>query len=173
MPQLLMSFLIFKEKMNFTVSPIGIIRIKDEQYFICLYNKFTEGLKHIGGFSHLQVIWWAHLADSPEARKKLTATNLFKNAPRHTGVFASRTPERPNPLMLSSVRIKNVDYDKGIIAIPFIDAEDGSPVLDIKPYYPVERIRNCHTPPYYSHWPQWNEDAGSFDWKDELTFDGI
>jgi tRNA (adenine37-N6)-methyltransferase len=159
--------------MNFTIKAIGSVRIKENQYSIQLLKEYISGLKHIKGFSHLQILWWAHLTDSPEARVKITVPNLFKKAPSEVGVFASRTPERPNPLMISTVKVNNINSENGIIKVPFIDAENGTPVIDIKPYFPMERIKYCTTPAWFAHWPKWAEDAGRFNWKDEISLDSL
>ncbi len=159
--------------MNLTLRSIGTITVKEGNYSLHLHNEYLPGLKHIEEFSHLQIIWWAHLSDGPEIRKRTITKNLFRNAPDEVGVFASRTTERPNPIMLSKIKVENIDPEKGIISFPFIDAENGTPVLDIKPYFPVERIRDCQTPDYYNHWPQWAEDAHHFDWKNEISFDSL
>lgn len=159
--------------MNFTVRQIGTIKVKEENYSLQLQKEYLPGLKHIEGFSHLQIIWWAHLSDEPETRSKTVAKNLFRHAPDEVGVFASRTTERPNPVMISTIKVEDIDKENGIITIPFIDAENGTPVLDIKPYFPMERIRESKTPEWYSHWPQWAEDAHRFDWKNEISFDSL
>jgi tRNA (adenine37-N6)-methyltransferase len=159
--------------MEYTIRPIGNVQVQGELYTINLEKEYFSGLTHIEGFSHLWIMWWAHLSDQPEARNRFMAKNVFKNAPSETGVFASRTPERPNPIMFSLIKLESIDIENGILTTSFIDAENGSPVLDIKPYFPMERIRKCHTPTYYRHWPQWSEDAENFNWKDELSFDSI
>ncbi len=159
--------------MEFTLRSIGTLKINEGNYFLQLNEEYVQGLKHIEGFSHLHILWWAHLTDDPEVRNKMTTKNLFKNAPGEAGIFASRTTERPNPVMLSTIKVESIDMGKGIIKIQFIDAEDGTPVLDIKPYFPVERIRDSQTPEWYSHWPKWAEDAHRFDWKNEISFDGL
>lgn len=157
--------------MNIEIKTIGEVHIREDKYFIRLHKEFRSGLKHIEGFSHLLVIWWAHLTDYPEARNRLLAKNLFRHAPSEVGVFASRTPERPNPIMISTIKVVNVDINAGTITTPFIDAENETQVLDIKPYFPLERTRECKTPYYYNHWPQWAEDSISFDWKKEIDLD--
>jgi tRNA (adenine37-N6)-methyltransferase len=159
--------------MEYIIRPIGNVQLQGELYTIKLEREYLPGLKHIEGFSHLWIIWWAHLTDDHEVRNRLTAKNIFKNAPSQTGVFASRTPERPNPIMFSVIKLESVDTEKGILTTRFIDAEDSTPVLDIKPYFPMERIRDCHTPLCFAHWPLWAEDAESFNWKDEISFDSI
>jgi tRNA (adenine37-N6)-methyltransferase len=159
--------------MEYTIKSIGSIKVSEDKYSVHLHKAYIPGLKHTRGFSHLQVIWWAHLTDDPENRNQLIAKNLFKKAPAETGVFASRTPLRPNPVMISTIKVLHIDYSTGIITTPFIDAENNTPVIDIKPYFPVQRIKNCKTPEWYSHWPQWAEDSISFDWKNEISFSKI
>jgi tRNA (adenine37-N6)-methyltransferase len=159
--------------MNFTLKAIGSVRVTENRCAIHLLKDFIPGLMHLDGFSHLHILWWAHLSDSEEAREKITAPNLFKKAPSVVGVFASRTPERPNPVMISTVKVEKLDRIKGIITVPFIDAENGTPVIDIKPCFPVERIKNCTTPSCYAHWPEWAEDAEHFNWKDEISFESL
>jgi len=87
------------------------------------------------------------------------------------GIFATRSPVRPNPIALSAVPVLGIDTAAGIIRVPFIDADDHTPVLDIKPYLPAtERVRDVNVPAWSSHWPQWYEDNRGFDWAAEFTF---
>lgn len=53
---------------------------------------------------------------------------------------------------------------------PFIDADDGTPLLDIKPYFPMERIKDPRVPAWCQHWPAWQEEAVTFNWLDEINF---
>jgi tRNA (adenine37-N6)-methyltransferase len=63
-----------------------------------------------------------------------------------------------------------VNLKNGIIFTPFIDAEPGSPILDIKPYFPMERVKKCDVPEWFKHWPEWSEEAISFNWQNEINF---
>jgi tRNA (adenine37-N6)-methyltransferase len=72
---------------------------------------------------------------------------------------------RLQALSLIMVNLKN-----GIIFTPFIDAEPGSPILDIKPYFPMERVKKCDVPEWFKHWPEWSEEAISFNWQNEINF---
>ncbi|MEN8149314.1 MAG: TrmO family methyltransferase, partial [Planctomycetota bacterium] len=57
------------------------------------------------------------------------------------GLFATRSPKRPNPIGLSVVRVTDVDVENGVITLDGADAFDGTPVLDVKPYLPsVDRV---------------------------------
>lgn len=157
-------------KNHFYISPIGSVQIKQESYCIQLASHYIPALAHLEEFSHLQIIWWAHLADEPQARNLLVAENLFKHGPEKLGIFATRAPARPNPIMSSTIAVTKVAAAEGRIETPFIDAEDGTPVLDIKPYYPMERVRNVTAPDWCRHWPQWQEEAASFNWQGEINF---
>ena len=155
---------------KFELTAIGKVVRYDDRTTIELERKFIPGLLHIEGFSHLQVVWWGHLTDEPRDRDRVIADNLFRKAPDKVGIFSTRAPARPNPVLLSTIKVEKIDAENGIIHTPFIDAEDGTPVLDIKPYFPMERIRQCQVPEWFAHWPEWAEDAIHFDWKKEINF---
>lgn len=87
------------------------------------------------------------------------------------GIFATRSPMRPNPIALTAVEIINIDYQKGIIQIAYIDANDNTPILDIKPYTPsLDRIENPGVPKWCCHWPKSLEQSAYFDWEKEFNF---
>ena len=76
------------------------------------------------------------------------------------GVFASRSPSRPNPIALSTGRILNVDREQGILTLDWSDAEDGTPVLDIKPYSSgLDRVMETEEPYWHADWPHTYEEA--------------
>ncbi|SRR6056297_1843816 len=157
-------------KTTFEIHAIGQVVRNNGMTAIELERKYIPGLSKIEGFSHLQVLWWGHLTDQPEDRQQLITDNLFKKAPDKVGVFSTRSPARPNPILLSTIKVEKIEPLKGIIYTPFIDAEEGTPVLDIKPYFPMERVKNCEVPEWFAHWPEWSEDATDFDWKKEINF---
>jgi len=77
------------------------------------------------------------------------------------GVFASRSPVRPNPIGLSPVRIHRIVGNE--IITSGLDVFDGTPVIDIKPYIPIsDRIRDFRVANWMQAWPQWMEDAGAY-----------
>jgi tRNA (adenine37-N6)-methyltransferase len=49
-------------------------------------------------------------------------------------------------------------------------AADETPVLDIKPYFMMERVENCEVPSWCQHWPKWQEKAADFPWQNEINF---
>ena len=104
-------------------------------------------------------------------RNVLETPQPYKKAPTVMGIFATRSPVRPNPIALTAVQIIHIDYDKGIIHVPYIDANDGSPVLDIKPYTPsLDRVETPGVPEWCRHWPKNIEKSGAFDWENEFNF---
>ena len=95
----------------------------------------------------------------------------YKKAPEVMGVFATRSPIRPNPIALTTAQVINIDYEKGIIQVAAIDANDNSPVLDIKPYTPsLDRVEVPDVPKWCSHWPKSLEESEDYDWESELNF---
>lgn len=156
---------------NFQVNPIGKISIREGGMFIELEPRCIPALQALDGFSHLNVIWWFSDFDSEEARKVLEAPQPYKTAPAVMGIFATRSPVRPNPIALTAAQVIHIDYEKGIIQIAYIDANDGTPVLDIKPYTPsFDRVEAPDVPEWCSHWPKSSEESGRFDWENEFNF---
>ncbi|MDD2998452.1 MAG: SAM-dependent methyltransferase [Candidatus Riflebacteria bacterium] len=162
-----------EEKMNgksFTVSPVGFVRCGKDGFCLEISKDYRAALKGLEGFSHINVFWWGHLCDDSEHRKVLECEQPYKNSPSRLGIFATRSPLRPNPIALSAVAILKIDHERGIIHIPYIDAEDGTPVIDLKPYHPsVDRIRKASVPEWCSHWPECYEDSAHFDWESEFV----
>ena len=157
-------------KKEFKLSPIGHIRAGQDVFRLEVKKEYRPALKGLDGFSHVNVFWWCHLCDDKEYRGILECEQPYKNSPAQMGIFATRSPLRPNPIALTAVAILQVDYDHGVIHIPYIDAEDGTPILDLKPYHPsVDRVRDVAVPEWCRHWLQWAEDSASFDWQAEFV----
>jgi|SRR6516225_3980176 tRNA-Thr(GGU) m(6)t(6)A37 methyltransferase TsaA len=98
--------------------------------------EFEVGLRDIEGFSHLYVIWCFHRADGFELVGRPPCDD------RTHGVFATRSPFRPNPIALTVVELLGRDGNK--LRVRGVDMLDGTPILDIKPYLsniPEEKLR--------------------------------
>jgi tRNA-Thr(GGU) m(6)t(6)A37 methyltransferase TsaA len=98
--------------------------------------EFAAGLLDIEGFSHLIVIWAFDRAEGFE----LTGTPPSDNRPH--GVFATRSPRRPNPIGLTVVEM--IGREGPVLRVRGVDMLDGTPILDIKPYLsnvPPEQLR--------------------------------
>jgi tRNA-Thr(GGU) m(6)t(6)A37 methyltransferase TsaA len=89
---------------------------------------FAEGLADLDGFSHLVLLYHLHRITG----HKLTVVPFIDTVPH--GLFATRSPARPNPIGLSTVRL--VGIDGTTLRIEDVDILDGTPLLDIKPYVP-------------------------------------
>jgi len=105
--------------------PIGGVRAR-----VRVHPEFAEALEGVERFSHLWVVCYLHRADRSVLRA--APRKLSKELPER-GVFALRSPSRPNPLSLTVVRL--VKREGLVLEVEDMDATDGSPVLDIKPYY--------------------------------------
>lgn len=93
-----------------------------------IFPEYTEGLKDLEGFSHIILITHLHRAGAA----RLIVRPFMEDVDR--GVFATRHPQRPNPIGLSTVRLLKIEG--AILSIQGVDMLDGTPVLDIKPYVP-------------------------------------
>ncbi|WP_157015932.1 tRNA (N6-threonylcarbamoyladenosine(37)-N6)-methyltransferase TrmO [Mesorhizobium xinjiangense] len=98
--------------------------------FIEIAAPYRPGLAGLSRFSHAIVLTWFDRA----------ARNLIVQTPRHAseprGVFGLRSPVRPNPIGLHVVRLVGIDETSGRVEIDAIDVLDGTPVVDLKPYFP-------------------------------------
>jgi tRNA (adenine37-N6)-methyltransferase len=116
--------------------PKGLGAKHEEEGVLELRPKFEEGLRDIEGFSHLFVIW----EFDRSADFDLTVTPPSDNRPH--GVFATRSPRRPNPIGLTVVELLGREGPR--LRVRGVDMLDGTPILDIKPYLssiPTEKLR--------------------------------
>ena len=136
----------------YTLRTIGYVRASEESVRIELMPKYRKALRGLEGFSHVIVIWWCHLFDSEQMRAAVDAGKPYTNGPDDMGIFATRSPVRPNPIAFTPALVTKLDVKAGIIETPFIDAEDDSPVLDLKPYSPcLDRVRDAVVPECLAH----------------------
>lgn len=150
---------------TYQLHPIGTVRAGDDGFALEIDGPFRGALTGLEGFSHLNVLCWFHLFDGPEYRDITFAERPYRDAPDRLGIFATRSPIRPNPIALSPVRVRSIDVEEGLVKVDYVDAEPGTPVLDLKPYHPaVDRIREVAVPAWCAGWPEWYEDSMTFDW---------
>lgn len=155
--------------MDFHLHPLGTISLKDGRYRLLLDRGFAQALLGLEGFSHLQVLWWFDGCDTQQARAQRVENRPYARGPERIGVFATRSPNRPNPIALSCAAIVRVDPENGIVELDYLDARDGSPLLDLKPYTPsLDRVENPAVPAWCAHWPKSMEASGAFDWESEF-----
>ena len=155
---------------GYELRPIGHVDVSGGGMSLQIDEAFRPALEGLAGFGHAVVVFWCHLADTDELRGLVTCDRPYTKGPERLGIFATRSPARPNPIGITPVSILQIDSAEGTIHVPFIDAEDGTPILDLKPYEPsLDRIRDVRVPDWRAHWPQWIEDSGSFDWAAEFN----
>lgn len=91
---------------------------------------YREGLKGLERASHVVLLTWLDRAPR----------NLIVQKPRHapgtSGTFALRSPARPNPIGLHIARLVALDKEAGLLRLEAIDVLDGTPLVDVKPYFP-------------------------------------
>jgi tRNA-Thr(GGU) m(6)t(6)A37 methyltransferase TsaA len=114
--------------------PIGYVRIADGRTRIVLDKKYEAGLLGLRDFSHVYVFWWFDKNDTPEKRETLQVHPRGKEENPLTGVFATRSPARPNLIAMTLCKI--VSIKENVVEVEKIDAFSGTPVLDMKPFLP-------------------------------------
>jgi len=111
---------------------IGRVIKTDPNAAIEIFPPFQKGLRGLTDFSHIYLIYWLHQFDTPEARKTLQVHPRRKSANPLTGVFATRSPVRPNLIGIIVTELHSIK--NGIVYVGHIDAYEGTPIIDIKPY---------------------------------------
>ncbi len=131
---------------SLTLQPIGFIRTQKQVKFHARHQpiesnaeqnvlellpdcQYEEALQDLAGFSRIWLVWWFHR--NTEWRPLVLPP---RGPSKRRGVFATRSPHRPNPLGLTPVQLIRVDGLKLILGA--CDLVDGTPVFDIKPYIP-------------------------------------
>lgn len=130
--------------MKIEFSPIGIIHTpfktienmpiqptadKSSEGWIEIYDEYSDGLADLDGFSHIYLLFYLHECNSYQLKVKPFLDTVER------GIFATRSPARPNPVGLSVVTLMSVTGN--ILKIQGIDILDGTPLIDIKPFVPM------------------------------------
>ncbi len=109
-----------------------------------------EGLlDDIEEFSHIVVLYWPHL--TADERRGLTHVHpMGLSWFPQKGIFATRSPARPNPVLVSTVEL--LEHDGNILKVKALEAVDGSPIIDIKPYVEIyPEVKNLRSPAWLKH----------------------
>lgn len=140
------------------ITPIGEVGSDDAGQYLSVAPAHRAGLRGLADFGHVYAIWWAARYDVPEARQVLLAPLPYADG-REVGVFACRAPVRPNLVMMTLCAVTSVDEETGVVRVGGIDAFDGTPLLDLKPYYGcTDRVREPREPAYLVGWDEWFSD---------------
>jgi tRNA-Thr(GGU) m(6)t(6)A37 methyltransferase TsaA len=132
---------------------IGVVEAASEtEARVRIFPEFCEGLRKIDEFSHLIVLYWIHLRDKEEERRTLQVFPRRHAADVEVGVFACRSPSRPNPIGLCVVELLKIDACN--LTVKGLDALEGSPIIDIKPYIPrADSVTDARVPEWTSQGP--------------------
>jgi tRNA-Thr(GGU) m(6)t(6)A37 methyltransferase TsaA len=139
---------------NMTLKPIGFVRNEIKQPAmldfknivseIVIESSLTEALDSLDEFSHIIVLYWMHRSDR---QPPLKIHPRGKAELPLVGLFATRSPNRPNPVGKATVRL--LERRDNILRVEGLDAIDGTPVIDIKPYIPHnDSMDNVKVPPW-------------------------
>jgi tRNA (adenine37-N6)-methyltransferase len=123
------------------LQPVGVVRNaitnkehhgwKDVRSDIFVEEEYVPALDGLAGFSHIIVLFWLHQVTS-EDRATRRARPTMKAAIPELGIFAWHSSRRPNPIGVSIVKLLGVKGDR--VSVQGLDAIDGTPVLDLRPY---------------------------------------
>jgi tRNA-Thr(GGU) m(6)t(6)A37 methyltransferase TsaA len=142
-------------ELNICLEPVGFVRtdavgheVRDKKVIsqIVFCKELTEALEGIEEFSHLFILFWLNEI-SDQGRKIMKVHPRGRSDMPLLGIFATRTPHRPNPIGLTRVKLLNVEGN--IITVQGLDAFDGTPVLDIKPFDSWDTTEDFKVPKWW------------------------
>jgi excinuclease ABC subunit A len=118
---------------------------------------FDDGfdLTEVTSCEYLRLLWWFDRFDRKELRRTLQVNPPYENAPK-CGVFATRSPVRPNLIATTVVKVLDSHTANNTIAIKGFDGFQGTHIFAALPYDPaVENVPNLYVPPHLEHWPEY------------------
>lgn len=116
------------------VFPVAVVEVPEETggsglKRIRVFPEYESALDGVEGLTHLTVLYWMHRLDPAERRRLRVHPRGDRSRPKQ-GVFALRSPMRPNPIGVTTVRLRR--REGLLLYVEGLDALDGSPVIDIK-----------------------------------------
>lgn len=130
-----------------------VVKAGEQEAEIRIFQEFCSGLKGLDAFSHLIVLYWAHQRDTEEERRTLLVFPRKHAVNVEVGVFASRSPSRPNPICLCVVELLKLEGCS--LTVRGLDAFEGTPIIDIKPYIPrADAVPDARVPEWTKHGPK-------------------
>jgi tRNA (Thr-GGU) A37 N-methylase len=153
------------EPTRFTLKQIGLVKVDESAgiYQLQVDEPYRSALQGLADCTHCIVFWWADKHDNPEDRASSLIMDLPYAPGLKSGVFANRSQARPNPIAITTAFVFNVDEQSGYVDLAYIDAFDGTPLLDIKPYLPMsDRVMSAEYPSWLEGFPASMEEAAEF-----------
>lgn len=130
---------------------IGVV--EKETSRIRIFQEYCLGLDGLESFSHIIVLYWFSLRDNKKDRGTLQVVPRKHPGASQVGVFSSRSPSRPNPIGLCVVEL--MEIKDCTLTVRGLDAIDGSPIIDIKPYLPrADSVPHAKTPGWTNGGPR-------------------
>ena len=139
--------------MKIEMEPIGYVKNEvkerkdaswgEDTSSIVLESEYISGMKGLEDFSHVNIIYYLDKA-MYETDKHLQRKPQNRDDMPLVGIFSQRGKDRPNSIGMTSVKVVSVSEDT--LIVKGLDAIDGTPVLDIKPYYPVYDRKDASVP---------------------------
>jgi len=114
---------------------------------LVIEKEYEPCLDGIEGFSHIVVLYWAHKTDTQKAKMAKKVHPAGKKEYPPVGIFATRSPARPNPICSTTVKL--LGRKQNVLKVKGLDALDGSPIIDIKFHHP------SYDAPPNVEWPDW------------------
>ncbi|MBA4687386.1 MAG: SAM-dependent methyltransferase [Candidatus Galacturonibacter soehngenii] len=143
-----------EEEGVFYVNAIGSIHKKGMDTYIEVESKYDMSM--LKRCSHITFLWWFHKFDNEKYRRCVECNPPYENAKR-TGVFATRSPVRPNPIAMSVARMIKIEQNR--IYIHDAECFEGTPCISIWPYdREQELLVDVNVPDWLKHWPKWLDD---------------
>lgn len=142
-------------ELNICLEPIGFVKtdavgheVRDKKVIsqIVFREELVEALEGIEKFSHLFILFWLNEI-SDQGRKIMKVHPRGRSDMPLLGIFATRTPHRPNPIGLTRVKLLKVEGN--IISVQGLDAFDGTPVMDIKPFDSWDTTEDFKVPEWW------------------------
>lgn len=149
----------------FKINPVGFVKREDDSVKLVISPEYKDALKGLDSFSHISVLWWGNREYVEENRGKMTLKPPY--APEtEMGLFATRAEYHPNPICLTACPVKSIDFESGEVTVADIDADDNTPIIDIKGYYPIfDRVNNARIPDFGWEMPDAVPETGVQIWE--------
>ena len=136
----------------FKVYPVGTVEKTKGSTSIRVFEKYVPALKGLDGWSHVNVLYWFDRNDTPAKRSILQVHPRGNKQNPLTGVFACRSPVRPNLIALTLCKVLSVEGN--VVKVDKIDAFDKTPVLDLKPVLASDAPRDAKAPSWLGRPPK-------------------
>ena len=150
---------------HFIINQIGKIAVDESRGFFQLQidEPYRPALQGLSSCTHCIIFWWADKHDNAKDRENSLVMDLPYAKGMKSGVFANRSQARPNPIAITTAFLFNVDQENGLVDLAYIDAYDGTPIIDIKPYLPMsDRVMSAEYPEWLEGFPGSMEEAAEF-----------